>query len=174
MKKTIAILLAVALMMSLAATVFAAGSKIETGDGTASQVVKGTYTAKETKTVYSVDITWSNMEFTYNEAYKGEWNPSTHKDENATAASWTGVGTITVTNHSNTAIIAVPSYKANEAYKAAGMGFNVASLSVASADNGANGAAGTAQTGTITVTPNGSLPQGTKNAEIGTITITIE
>lgn len=172
MKKTIAIVLTLALLLSLTVTVFAA--TLEGSNESASQVVTGTYTAKETRTVYSVDITWSSMEFTYNEAYKGEWNPSTHKYENATAASWSGTGTITVTNHSNTAITAVPSYKANDAYKAAGMSFDVASLNVATADNGVNGAAGTAQTGIITVTPNGSLPSGTKNAEIGTITITIQ
>lgn len=172
MKKTIAIVLALALLLSLTITAFAA--TVEGSNESVSQVVKGTYTAKETRTVYSVDITWSTMEFTYNEAYKGEWNPTTHKYENATEAGWTGTGTVTVTNHSNTAITATPSYKANDAYKAAGMTFSVAALNIATADNGANGAAGTAQTGTITVAPNGTLPEGTKNAEIGTITITIQ
>ncbi len=46
-------------------------------------------------------------------------------------------------------------------------------VEVATADNGADGAAGTAVIGTITVTPTGTLPEGTSDAVIGTITITI-
>ena len=50
---------------------------------------------------------------------------------------------------------------------------NVVIVEVATADNGADGAAGTAVIGTITVTPTGTLPEGTSDAVIGTITITI-
>ena len=173
MKKVIAMLLVLTLMISLSLNAFAATANIGQANGTSSQVVKGTYKTQATKTVYSVDIVWSDMSFTYTEQYEGEWNAVTHKYENATEGGWTGTGTITITNHSNTAITADASYKANAGYESAGMSFDKDPLTLATADNGVNGAAGTATEGRITVTPTGTLPEGTQNAEIGTITITI-
>lgn len=172
MKKIISFVLTLTLIMSLSITAFAAEG-IGNG-GTESADVKGTYKGTAASTVYSVDISWSPMEFTYNGAYEGEWNPTTHTYDNAAEAGWAGDnGTITVTNHSNTAITATPSYAAKSGYESAGMNFSTNALQVATADNGVDGAAGSAVTGTITVNPTGSLPEGTEGAVIGTITITI-
>lgn len=172
MKKIVSMILALVMIMSLSVTAFAAEGV--TNGGTDTSDVKGTYSSTATVTVYSVDIAWDGLSFTYNGAFEGNWNPKTHEYEDATAAGWAaGNGTITVTNHSNTAITATPSYTAVEAYKSAGVSFSSSALEVASADNGVDGSAGTAVTGTITVTPTGSLPEGTKDAVIGTITITI-
>lgn len=172
MKKIISLILALAMVMSLSVTAFAAEGV--TNGGTDTSDVKGTYSSTATVTVYSVDIAWEGLSFTYNGAFEGNWNPETHEYEDATAAGWAaGNGTITVTNHSNTAITATPSYTAKDGYESAGVSFSNDALNVATADNGIDGAAGTAVTGTITVTPTGSLPEGTKDAVIGTITITI-
>jgi len=172
MKKVISLILALVMIMSLSVTAFAAEGV--TNGGTDTSDVKGTYSSTATVTVYSVDIAWEGLSFTYNGAFEGTWNPESHEYENATAAGWAaGNGTITVTNHSNTEITATPSYTAKDGYESAGMNFSTAALKVATADNGVDGAAGTAVTGTITVTPTGSLPEGTENATIGTITITI-
>lgn len=172
MKKINSLFLVLTMVMSLSITAFAAEG-IGNG-GTDSADVKGTYKGTAASTVYSVDISWSDLEFTYNGAYEGEWNPGTHSYDNASGAGWAeGTGTITVTNHSNTSITAVASYKAATGYESAGMSFSTPSLSVATADNGVDGAAGTAVTGTITVTPTGTLPEGTTDAVIGTITITV-
>ncbi len=172
MKKLLSLILALALVLSLSVTAFAAEG-VSNG-GTDSADVKGTYSTEATVTVYSVDIAWSGLEFTYNGAFEGNWNPENHEYEDATAAGWAaGNGTITVTNHSNAAITATPTYTAKEGYESAGMNFSTDALQVATADNGVDGAAGTAVVGTITVTPTGSLPEGTKDATIGTITITI-
>lgn len=173
MKKFMAVLTVAVMVMSLCMTATAAG--IQQSGNSDSANVKATYASKTEKTVYQVDIAWDGLEFTYNAAYKGEWNPTTHQYEGATEAGWAeGMGIITVTNHSNTAITAVPSYVAEEAYKSAEVDFDVTSLSVATADNGVDGAAGTAVSGEIKVTPSGSLPEGTNKAVIGTITITIQ
>lgn len=172
MKKIISLILALAMVMSLSITAFAAA--VVSNGGTDSADVKGTYSSTATVTVYSVDISWSGLEFTYNGAYEGEWDPGTHSDNDGTAAGWAeGKGTITVTNHSNTGITAVPTYKAATGYESASMNFSTNSLAVATADNGVDGEAGTAVIGTITVTPTGTLPEGTSGAVIGTITITI-
>lgn len=53
------------------------------------------------------------------------------------------------------------------------MEFDKNVLELATADNGLDGVAGTPVTGTVTVTPTGSLPENAKNTVIGTITITI-
>lgn len=172
MKKIMSLILALAMVMGLAVTAFAADGI--TNGGTDSSDVKGTYSSKATVTVYSVDIIWEGLSFTYNGAFEGNWNPQTHVYENSTVAGWAaGNGSITVTNHSNTAITATPSYTAKAGYESAGMNFSNTALQVATADNGVDGAAGSAVVGTITVTPTGSLPEGTEGATIGTITITI-
>lgn len=172
MKKILSLILALAMIMSLSVTAFAAEG-ITNGD-TDTADVKGTYSSEVTVTVYSVDISWEGLSFTYNGAFEGNWDPKTHEYENSTAAGWAaGNGTITVTNHSNTAITATPSYKAVAGYETAGVSFSTAALEVATADNGVDGAAGSAVTETIVVTPTGSLPEGTDDVTIGTITITI-
>ena len=62
-------------------------------------------------TIYSVDIVWESMEFTYTAASEGTWNPSTHTFIDVEEASWSFANNrITVTNHSNTAINATLSY----------------------------------------------------------------
>ena len=173
MKKFTAVVTVALMVMSLCMTATAAGIQ-ESGKSDTAKVT-ATYTAKEEKTVYQVDIAWEDLKFTYNEAYKGDWNPSTHQYGGATEAGWSeGNGEIIVTNHSNTAITATPSYEKGEGYESADMLFSTEILIVATADNGVDGAAGTETTGTITVTPSGSLPEGTKDAVIGTITITIQ
>lgn len=172
MKKIISLILTLVMVMSLSVTAFAAEGVGNGGIDSAN--VKGTYKGTAASTVYSVDISWAGLEFTYNGAYEGEWNPITHSYDNATEAGWAeGEGTITVTNHSNTAITAVPTYNAATGYESAGMAFSATSLTVATADNGVDGAAGTAVTGTISVTPTGTLPEGTSGAVIGTITIKV-
>lgn len=53
-------------------------------------------------TIYSVDIVWESMEFTYTAASEGTWNPSTHTFIGVEGASWSFANNkITVTNHSN-------------------------------------------------------------------------
>lgn len=172
MKKMISLLLALLMVTSLSVSAFAAEGVGNGGSDSAD--VKGTYKGTAASTVYSVDISWNGLEFTYNGEYEGEWNPNTHSYDNGTKGGWAeGTGTITITNHSNTGITAVPSYKAASGFEDAGMTFSTTSLTVATADNGVGTAAGSAVTGTITVTPTGTLPEGTTGAVIGKITITI-
>ncbi len=63
--------------------------------------VYGTYQeAGSAERVYSVDINWGNMNFTYT-ASSGTWNPKTHQYEGGSEGTWTARNNIvTVTNHS--------------------------------------------------------------------------
>lgn len=173
MKKKISFMLALMMVMCFSMTAFAADR--ENAEITKSTNVTGTYNATASSVVYSVDISWSDMKFTYNGAYKGKWNPEKHIYESSVEAGWDkNKGTITVTNNSNTDITATPVYNAAEGYDSAKMVFDNESLNVTTADNGIDGNAGHAVTGTIAVSPEGSLPEGTVDAVIGTITISIK
>ena len=62
-------------------------------------------------TIYSVEIVWESMEFTYTAASEGTWNPSTHTFTDKESASWSFANNkITVTNHSNANINTTFSY----------------------------------------------------------------
>ena len=56
-----------------------------------------------TQDVYSVDVEWGAMQFTYNVSGTKTWNPSDHSYSTPTdSPQWTADGnTVTVTNHSN-------------------------------------------------------------------------
>lgn len=94
MKKFFVIALAVAMMMTMAATAFA--ESIDKDGSNASIAVKGNYAIDSTAgDSISVTIEWEKMEFTYTAASR----------YGTAAGSWsTDKSTITVKNHSNVAV----------------------------------------------------------------------
>jgi hypothetical protein len=106
-------------------------------NGSETGVVTGTYSSGQVEAVYCVDI------------------------------SWDGKGTITITNHSNVGIEAIPSFVPSEEYPEEQAEFSSHRLEIGSADNGVEGAAGTPVKGKITVNSQ-------KNAPSGSTTIRIE
>ena len=175
MKKLISLVLALALVLSLGMTAFAAN--VDTDGGTASTEVVANYSAGTAGgTVFSVDIEWSGMSFTYNGKSEPVWDPITHTYSGANnEEGWAESNAlITITNHSNAFIEAVPSYRKASGYESVSMTFSTSKCYVGSADNGlgSNGA-GQAVSETISVTPTGTLPEGTADAVIGTVTVTI-
>lgn len=171
MKKIISLILTVVMVMSLTTVAFAAeGDQTNVGTGDYSTNVTGTYVAGTASngTVFSVDIAWSGMSFTYHAEQAPVWDAAEHSYSKAVAAYWEGEGTITVTNHSNAKISAVPTYKAAAGYDDADMTFSTDELKLASAAD-----TNAAVTGTITVTPDGFLPEMSAAATIGSITVTI-
>lgn len=126
--------------------------------------------------IYSVDLSWESMVFTYTANVKYTWQPGSHTYySERTGGNWDkSTSRITVENHSNAAIEVTPSYAPADEYKSATITFSTQKLKVDSADNqeAADGS-GLSKTGDITVTPGGSLPEGTKQATIGQITLSI-
>ncbi len=174
MKKFITIIISMVITISISFSALAANVVVNGGTETAE--VRGTYKVPEPTKVYSVDISWQGLDFTYNGPSKGVWNPKTHLYENpASEGLWNDTnGTITVTNHSNTDIKVTPVYQAKSGYESASMVFKFSELPLKSADNGNDGVAGVATTGKIPVEPSGYLPAGTPdNTVIGEITVTI-
>ena len=52
--------------------------------------------------MYSVDLTWEDMTFTYNESGTRTWDPDTHTYTDTTSAGWDKTtAAVTATNHSN-------------------------------------------------------------------------
>lgn len=123
-------------------------------------------------TVYSVDISWGTMQFTYTERGTKEWNPDDHSYTESTTTSWTASGnTVTVVNHSNAEVTASFAFEALEAYNTLTGTFDVASKSLKA---GAVGGYDTADKVTAKLSLSGTLPESlTKFTKVGEITVTI-
>lgn len=177
MKKKTALVLTLAMVFSLAPLSVYADTITKVG-GIASHDVKATYRADSSGgaggTVYSVDITWGDMAFTYT-AEAGIWDPATHKTTGAEGGVWTvdseGGNTITVTNHSNTGVTAAFSYAAADGFGDISGSFDHDSLTLQTAVGTAVEAAPKA---TTSLSLNGALGSTTTdNTKIGTITVTL-
>ena len=170
MKKITTLLAAAALTCAMGTTAFAADQDgVRTGDYPAD--VTGTYQAGSSgAVVYSVDIAWTNMNFTYTGAGEA-WDPETHQYSGSSEGAWTASNdSITVTNHSNAAVKATASYKAETGYDSTTMTFGNNEATVATA---VGTEVASAPSATITVTPGGTLAESANGGKIGTITVSI-
>jgi len=155
-------------------------------DGTVSIV--GPDGSAATATVYSVMLEWTEIDGV---AYAGAqtvyyWDAEALtyvRHDSSTNAGWTDDDdsvTITVTNRSNSAVVATASFNAAENIGATvscqfdGNGAEIASAAPTQAELEAGTLAGSVKTGTITgdITASGTLNSGVTS--VGTITITIE
>lgn len=177
MKKKTALVLTLAMVFSLA-PLSAYADTITAGGGTASHDVTATYRADSSGgaggTVYSVDITWGDMAFTYT-AEAGIWDPATHKTTGAEGGVWKvdkeGGNTITVTNHSNTGVTAAFNYAPAEGFTGISGSFDNALLNLPTAVGTAVEAA---PKGTASLSLDGALDSAaTTSTKIGTITVTL-
>lgn len=187
MKKIVVFCLAISLMFTLSATVIAADTEINDTNSSSTQDVTASYNAaEETEKIYQVDITWGSMEFVYNEAYQGVWNPETHVYENATEGGWTcevDANKVTVTNHSNDSIVVKMENSIKTEYQStiAEMYWTneneekIISLALGNADNGlgVNGA-GKETSGVMYLNLSGTMNETSGKTTIGTVTVTLQ
>lgn len=172
MKKMFSVLLVVVLMMSLSVTAFATNY---TQAQDVSSPVTATYVAGGAGgTVFSVDVEWSAMNFTYQAPKWAQWDAENHKYTDAVSGGWTGSGTVTITNHSNVALDVTPGYTMNSGYADTILVFKDGDTAI----NGAMIVASAADTNaavekTITVTADGKLASGASQTEIGSVKVTI-
>ena len=94
------------LVATASVSVFAADSTLKgKSDGQSIDVQAKYVDGVESPDVYSIDVTWGSMQFTYSTSGTREWDPSTHKYKDDVTSGWTASGnTVTVTNHSNRAV----------------------------------------------------------------------
>lgn len=173
MKKIMSLILALALMMSLAIPAFAATNE----GGDTSIDVKAQYTsAEETKDTINVNVAWGAMEFTYHVGSTKVWNATTHTyTTTSDAGTWSAekdTNVVTITNHSNVGIKADLSFAAGTAYNTVTGSFDNASLTLPSAvDKPVNDES---LIGTAKLTLGGTLADTvTDMTKIGTITVKI-
>ena len=167
MKKIIAATLALTLSMSMGNFVYAAED--ESAD------IKATYQAgkENTDTVYSVDVKWGSLQYTYSSGVTRSWDPTTLKyKETSGTSSWTcqdGADQITVTNNSNADITASLAY-AETGSNITGT-FTNSKIGLKSAE-GTN--VGKSPSETTTLSLKGALSDTTAvKKEIGKVTVTI-
>jgi len=164
MKKIFSTLAAIAIVATMVLSVYA------TGLG-GSESVTATYEYGTADVVYSVDISWQGMSFTYLGADESVWDPVNHVYGPKAEGSWAqSNASITVTNHSNAAIYATFIYEKDSGFGTADMVFDTEGFVVPSAETNAR-----AESDSIKVKPSGFLTEtATGGTKIGTITVSIE
>ena len=176
MKQIFTLALTFLLIFSLVTvTAFAETSKISAAGGTASKAVTASYSsgAGGGVTVYSVDITWGSMAFTYSEGSSPTWNPATHTYSSGGTGGWSHNGnTVTVTNHSNTKVTANHTYTPETGYERISGSFgNKSTMNLATAERTT---VEEAPTDTAELSLTGTLASTlTDPTTVGTITVTI-
>lgn len=107
MKKLFSVMLVVSMLASMSLTAFAAGNSETNTGGNSGIKVTGDVVEGTTGSVISADISWENMTFNYTAGSQGVWQPDSHSYSGGTKGAWSdNKPAITVTNHSNAAIIA--------------------------------------------------------------------
>ena len=185
-KKKAGMMLAAALSLSGAVTVFGSDGTVVENGWQASCDVTGSYVnGQDGGTVYRVDITWGAMEFTYTDVSK-DWDPDTHQYNSVVPAAWSwteDTNKITVTNHSNTAVDASFAYQNNPGYNIetafcdasiSGSPLTDSKLEIASAEPEDGNVQGSAKSGDayLQIT-GGSITEEDSGQTLGTVTVTI-
>lgn len=173
MKKMISAILVVTALCCMSMTVFAADTATVGQNGSKEIEVTAKYASSSvTPNVYSVDIEWSSMNFTYTEQETATWNANDHSYSVSTDAGWDKTtATVKVTNHSNVDV------NVDVTYTAVGSTGITGTITNGSAalDAGVVGnyAGADSQTATLTIsgTPNDAVTA--DGVKIGTIKVTI-
>lgn len=170
MKKILALFLALTLVLSMSATAFAATA--EKGDSENIDVTAKYNSSSTTPDVYSVEIEWEGMTFTYSETGDKVWNPATHTYTDNTTAGWDkNEAAITVTNHSNKDVTVQFTYAAEGDTGVTGELDKTSEILAAGVENEVDKAASVTATLTIGGKPNSTVTEA--GVKIGTITVEI-
>lgn len=175
MKKLIATALALTMTLSLSTTALAAGNVDGAGVGSQDPIdVTAKYNdSTADPIVYSVDLTWDDMTFTYNEFGTRTWDPDTHTYTDTTSAGWDKTyAVVTATNHSNAQVTVKFDYTPQGATGVRAFMTEDSFQLAAGVENKPNEAATDSSILMIIGTPNNSVTA--EGVTIGTITVTIE
>ena len=174
MKKIVTLILTIILIMSISVPAFATEAMDTVGQNGAKDInVTAKYdSSTEMPNVYSVDIEWSSMTFTYTQKDTKTWNAADHSYNTSSEGAWDKTtATITVTNHSNVAVNTNVAYTAVEETGITGTVTDAASVLDAGVEGNYDGADSHTATLTISGTPNDTVTS--DGITVGTIKVTI-
>ncbi|MBM6897747.1 hypothetical protein H9X86_10315 [Pseudoflavonifractor capillosus] len=172
MKKSAIALMGLACTLAVSSAAFAATITDVNSGNSDFHEVKGQYhTDGAASTVYSVDVAWDSMKFTYTVASEGTWNPTTHRYDSASEGQWSGDGDVKVTNHSNAKVKVAVTYAAESSYSDITGRFSNGSFRLATAE-GTQVDSAPNQTATLTLSGELDKSVGT-STKLGTATVTI-
>lgn len=171
MRKFLALFLVVWIGMSIGISAHAAENISQIGskeiDVTAKYI-----SSTVTPNVYSVDIEWSSMTFTYTENCTKSWNAADHSYSTVSEGKWDKTSaTITVTNHSNISVNVDMKYTAKENTGVKGILTNNTAVLDAGQEGNYSGADAITAMLNISGTPSYSIAS--EGVKIGTIKVTI-
>ncbi len=164
---------ALTLMLAAAQAVSVAAETVSGATGSKSIDVQAKYAGgTTTPDVYSVDVAWGKMEFTYSASGTRDWDPASHQYTDNTSASWAADGNdVTVVNHSNQDVTVRFAYAAAEGYGGITGEFSVASDTL---DAGAVGNVEGADSVSTRLTLSGSLASTVAEfTKVGSITVSL-
>lgn len=172
MKKIISLILVFIMALGLTTAAFAESATLK-GVGDQNVEVTASYMPAKETPQYNVDITWTNMTFTYTESGTKTWNADKHTYSEVTGAWDKTSSTVTVTNHSNVPVDVVMHFDGQTANTGIEAKFTGGNATLAAGVEGKPEEAETV-TGELTIAdkkPNSSLAD--TSVTIGTITVTI-
>ena len=163
--------LVVCIGMSMVIPAFAAENFNQTGSKEIEVTAK--YASSiDTPNVYSVDIEWSSMVFTYTQSSTKKWNAEDHSYATVSEGAWDKTSaTITVTNHSNISVNVDMKYTAEENTGVKGTLTNNTAVLDAGEEGNYSGADSVSATLSISGIPSDSVTA--EGVKIGAIKVTI-
>lgn len=175
MKRIYAFCLVFAMILSMNVTAFAAeGSDTgnKPGESQNIDVTAKVESSTSSGAVYSVDIEWESMTFTYVESVSKVWNPQTHAYTESTTSGWDKTESkITVTNHSNVSVNVTVEYTPVSGNGVSGTITNGSATLDAGEENKPNDADELVATLTISGTPNDNVTD--QGIKVGSVKVTI-
>ena len=176
MKKLFTIL-ALVLTVALCASFAVSATTYNNLASIPAQDVSLTYDPVNEATVYSVDVVWEGLEFSYDAGNKA-WNAADHS-YTTTGADWVNSdATVTVTNHSNVAVAVNVTY-APVASAAVDVTITDADqdtdglVKTFTLDRGVEDAANSADNEVVTIAADTSKTPTAAAAKLGTVTVTV-
>ena len=113
MKKFLALILTLALVMSMNTVVFAAN--ITTNNGTDEGEVKVEVSNATQTPVYKVVVNWDALTFTYDFGEGSQWDPEDHVYTEGAGAGWDNTeADISITNHSDIIVYATAKFNGGQ------------------------------------------------------------
>lgn len=175
MKKLFIALAAVVLSVGICVTASASGFSDTLGQNASKEIdVTAKYSASvNTPEVYSVDIFWDSMTFSYTQQDTRNWNADKHSYDTVTEGGWDKTeASVTVTNHSNVPVEVSVEYTAVEDTGIVGnLSDSSASLSAGEVGN-YDGAASVTATLTVSGKPTSKVSE--SGIKVGSIKVVIE